>query len=183
MKFPRARLRAQRHDIPRIDAGAGHHADAACCLRDEFADQRSAGERIGLRSGSQHTFAAKRDDILERGFRFMRNVEGAMKCHAEIAGRHDQRAATIRIDSAIFIERTDHDAIAAERHARLDVALHRFVFGIAVNEIAGARSDQHVDRDANALARQSDLRIRRRESAEFERGTQFDAIGAALLRG
>jgi hypothetical protein len=81
------------------------------------------------------------------------------------------------------IKGTDHDAFASERHAGLDVALHRFEFAVAVNEIAGARTNQHVDRNANTLARQCDLRIRGRQSADFQRGTQLDAVSTTFLRG
>ena len=105
-----------------------------------------------------------------------------MKRDVELASRADQGAAAC-VDAALRIERADDDAVAAERDAGLDVALHRFELEVGVDEVAAARPDQHVDRQAHTVARQGDLRMCRCQAAEFERAAQFDAIGAAFLCG
>jgi len=73
--------------------------------------------------------------------------------------------------------------VGASRDTMLDVALHRFEFLFGVNEIAGTRPNQHVDRNTHAFARERKLRVRGRQPTEFERAAQFDAIRAAFLRG
>jgi hypothetical protein len=120
---------------------------------------------------------------LSRAPRIAAHIERAMKRHPQRAGGGDQRAATRHVDMPFGIERTDDDAVAADRRAVADIALHRFEFEIAVDEITGTRPDEHVDRQVDALARHGNLRVRRRQAADFERCAQLDAVGATGLRG
>jgi hypothetical protein len=106
-----------------------------------------------------------------------------VECHAEAFRCGDEPGAAIAIHVAVGIQHANHHAFATKRDAGFDIALHRGALVIAVQEVTCARTDQHVQRYAKALAGEGDLAVRRGEAAEFERRAQLHATRAAVLRG
>ena len=85
-------------------------------------------------------------------------------------------------DRKELLSEDDASATYTGVRARFDVAAHRLELDIAVEEIACARPDQHVERNQQALARDRDRRVRGREAAFAEARAKLDASCAAVLR-
>jgi hypothetical protein len=112
-----------------------------------------------------------------------KNVEGAVEGHVQAARSLDQHPAAGQVDMPRDVQQANHDAVAAQPHAGLDIAAHRLQLGGRTGEITGARANQHVQRDAQAIAGEGDAAEGRGGAAFAEVGAKLHPVGATGLRG
>ena len=98
------------------------------------------------------------------------------------AGQFDQFAGAFRVDCAVGVEHTDHDAVDAHLLESDDVVFHHGKLVVGVEKVAAAWPDDHVDLDPDLLQGVVD-RAHAGGGAAFEKVlAQFDAGRAALFR-
>lgn len=127
------------------DASAGHDDDAAVGLKDELAKQGDASFGGGGLSGGEEACAAEGDDLLKglKGIAGM--VEGTVEGDLHALGSFDEAAAKRDVDVALTGQCADDYAIGSELVGKTDVTEHRAGFGIVIDKIAFARTDEHME--------------------------------------
>ena len=161
------------------DAGAGHDDEAAIGLTDELAEQGDAGFGSGGLAGGEEARAAQGDDGLEGAEGGAAMVEGAVEGDLHALGGFDEAAAEGEVDVAVGRQGSDDYAIGAQLAGKADVAEHDFGFGIVIDEVAFAGTDEDVQLEAFDATGGLDHAGRGGEAVEGEGSAQLDALRAA----
>ena len=136
---------------------------------------RAAGTENPRRGGLNHGFEgfAQVGAFVERAVK--RYGQGACEVHQSSCSRH--------VDSAIFLQDSQHNAIHAAFGGDGNGALHLGELGFRIGEVSRPRADHRVDGDVHFFADGEQQFAARREAADGEVGAQFDAVRAAAFGG
>jgi hypothetical protein len=141
----------------------------------------SPSRTVAFLAGGQHAIDAERDQRVERLEGIGGRVEGAVKGHGERTGKPDQRPCPRRVDFARRRQKADHDSVGALRLGGFDVGPHGRELIVVEQEVAAARPDHHVKRNALYRPRLADQAAARRYAPLEQVGAELDARRALRL--
>jgi hypothetical protein len=109
-------------------------------------------------------------------------IESPMKGYRQRVGKFHQHFRTLNIDTIVFMEYSQDEAVRADLLGRVDIIAHGLKFMIGITKIAGPRANQDVDGDAYVTASGLHETRARSDSAGGQVAAQFKAVRATACR-
>jgi len=137
-------------DVALPNSAAGHDRDPVARLVHQLGDDIGSIERRGFSTGSQDAQNANVYQLLKRLRRISHHVECAVEGHWEFARRYNESARLRDGDATFCRQGTRHDSIDAEITSGLDIFEDCLDFFHRVDEVTGARPNQHEERNSDS---------------------------------
>ena len=171
------------HDVGHgeaVDAARRQDLDAAVGVLDEPADARGAVVGRGFLAGRHHAPEAEVDERVEGLERIRGDVERPVEDGRGIAATADEVGAPVAVDAAVRMQAAENEPVGTVVAHELQVARQHGQVARAVAEPARTRAQHHHHRNGDGGFHFEERAERGRQPAHFERGVQFEPVGAGL---
>jgi hypothetical protein len=167
--------------VGEAEAAARGDLDASGGAGDQAGEYVRTGEYVRCASRGEDAMTAGCDDIFEGAIEAGNFIERTVKGDFHRRGEVHQSAGARRVHCALRVQHAENDAGRSHALGVLKLGADGGEVGCGVDESIGVRAQEYVDREAAAINSLLDKFMARRETADVEHGTEFDAVRAAGL--
>lgn len=181
--MPRAGDQSNLARIVQTQASARGNSNAVGGKSYQMSEHWGACNHIGSATGGQDAMATSGNDVFERAVKIGSRIECAVESEFERMSQFHKRAGAFYINSSVGGQHARNNAGGSDASRIFNLLTDDGECSRIVDEAAGMRPHEDVNRYSGAAHGANAQRPRRSKTIHLERGTKLDAVCSAFLRG
>jgi hypothetical protein len=169
--------------IAGVEAATRKDREAGSGLLDELAECLRGVGNARSTSRGEKTGRARERNVFEGFGKVVGVVEGAVESEGKRSCQSDEFAGARHVHGTVWVQDPCDDSVHIFIPKGGDCRLHLHEFVVVVDEIARARTNQHVNWDAHGGSHSADEFNAGSKSANLERIAEFEAMRAGTFGG